>query len=397
VGQIRVHRPAKPVLTGRAGTFAGAARIAYMTGRTETRMTDTATAAATPQNADKIPVTVLTGYLGAGKTTLLNRILSEPHGKKYAVIVNEFGEIGIDNDLVVNADEEVFEMNNGCICCTVRGDLVRIIQGLMRRKGKFDAIIVETTGLADPAPVAQTFFMDENVGAKAKLDAVVTVADAKWLKDRLKDAPEAKNQIAFADVILINKTDLVTPEELEELEARIRGINPYAKLHRTQRASIALDQVLGRNAFDLDRILDIEPDFLTADEHDHDHDHDHHHHDHDHGHDHHHHHHGGLKHYHDEDMQSVSLNSDKPLDPDKFFPWIQDLVAVDGPNILRCKGILAFKDDPERFVFQGVHMILDGDHQRAWKEGEERVSRIVFIGRNLPEEKIRKGFESCVA
>ncbi len=188
------------------------------------------------QNPAKIPVTVLTGYLGAGKTTLLNRILSEPHGKKYAVIVNEFGEIGIDNELVVNADEEVFEMNNGCICCTVRGDLVRIIDGLMRRKGKFDAIIVETTGLADPAPVAQTFFMDEQVGAKTKLDAVVTVADAKWLKDRLKDAPEAKNQIAFADVILINKTDLVAPAELAEIEARIRGINPYARLHRTERA-----------------------------------------------------------------------------------------------------------------------------------------------------------------
>ena len=179
--------------------------------------------------SDKIPVTVLTGYLGAGKTTLLNRILSEPHGQKFAVIVNEFGEIGIDNDLVVGADEEVFEMNNGCICCTVRGDLVRIIDGLMRRKGKFDGIIVETTGLADPAPVAQTFFVDENVGRKTRLDAVVTVADAKWLKDRLKDAPEAKNQIAFADVILINKTDLVSPEELSDVEARIRGINPYAR------------------------------------------------------------------------------------------------------------------------------------------------------------------------
>ena len=222
---------------------------------------------------DKIPVTVLTGYLGAGKTTLLNRILSEPHGKKYAVIVNEFGEIGIDNDLVVGADEEVFEMNNGCICCTVRGDLVRILDGLMRRKGKFDAIIVETTGLADPAPVAQTFFVDENVGRKTRLDAVVTVADAKWLKDRLKDAPEAKNQIAFADVILLNKTDLVTPEELGEVEARIRGINPYAKLHKTQRSQIPLNEVLGRNAFDLDRILDIEPEFLEGDDgHDHDHD-----------------------------------------------------------------------------------------------------------------------------
>jgi G3E family GTPase len=341
---------------------------------------------------DKVPVTVLTGYLGAGKTTLLNRILSEPHGRKFAVIVNEFGEIGIDNDLVVNADEEVFEMNNGCICCTVRGDLVRIIDGLMRRKGRFDAIIVETTGLADPAPVAQTFFMDEAVGAKTRLDAVVTVTDAKWLKDRLKDAPEAKNQIAFADVILVNKTDLVQPEELRELEARIRGLNPYARVHRTERAQIALDEVLGRNAFDLDRILDIEPEFLATDAHDHGHDHHH-----DHGDGHHHHHGGGLKHYHDEDMQSVSLSTDRPLNPDKFFPWIQDLVAVEGPNILRCKGILSFKDDPQRFVFQGVHMILDGDHQRPWQDGEKRDSRIVFIGRNLPEDRIRQGFETCVA
>ncbi len=344
---------------------------------------------------DKIPVTVLTGYLGAGKTTLLNRILSEPHGKKYAVIVNEFGEIGIDNDLVVGADEEVFEMNNGCICCTVRGDLVRILDGLMRRKGKFDAVIVETTGLADPAPVAQTFFIDENIGRRTKLDAVVTVADAKWLSDRLEDAPEAKNQIAFADVILINKTDLVSAEELCEVEARIRAINPYAKLHKTERAQIPLNEVLGRNAFDLDRILDIEPEFLAEDD-----DHDHDHHDHEHGHDHDHKHahgRGGLKHYHDEDMQSISIKSDKPLDPDKFFPWVQNLVQTEGPNILRSKGILSFKNDDDRFVFQGVHMILDGDHQRPWNQGERRDSRIVFIGRNLPEDKIRQGFEGCVA
>src|ERR1700755_2744151 len=233
--------------------------------------------------SDKVPVTVLTGYLGAGKTTLLNRILSEPHGKKFAVIVNEFGEIGIDNDLVVGADEEVFEMNNGCICCTVRGDLIRIIEGLMRRKGKFDAIIVENTGLADPAPVAQTFFVDENVGRRTKLDAVVTVADAKWLKDRLRDAPEAKNQIAFADVILLNKTDLVTPGELRDVEMRIRAINPYAALHKTTRSNVPIEDVLGRNAFDLDRILDLEPAFLEADDHDHDHDH---HHDNDTGHHH---------------------------------------------------------------------------------------------------------------
>src|ERR1051325_7851409 len=226
----RVSRPT----AGRPGWQLGS--IPYIWASRSGQMPDT--------NEKKIPVTVLTGYLGPGKTTLLNRILSEPHGKKYAVIVNEFGEIGIDNDLIIGADEEVFEMNNGCICCTVRGDLIRIIDGLMRRRGKFDAIIVETTGLADPAPVAQTFFVDENVGNKTKLDAVVTVADAKWLRDRLKDAPEAKNQVAFADVILINKTDLVTDAELREVEARIRGINPYARIHRTERAKIGIAEVL---------------------------------------------------------------------------------------------------------------------------------------------------------
>jgi G3E family GTPase len=356
--------------------------------------------------SDKIPVTVLTGYLGAGKTTLLNRILSEDHGRKFAVIVNEFGEIGIDNDLVVGADEEVFEMNNGCICCTVRGDLIRIVEGLMKRKGKFDAIIVETTGLADPAPVAQTFFVDADVQEAARLDAVVTVADAKWLLDRLKDAPEAKNQIAFADVIILNKTDLVSKDELEEVEARIRGINPYAKLHRAVRANVPLDAVLGRNAFDLDRILEIEPEFLHADDgHDHEHGHGHghnpdHHHAHDgEGHEHHDHghSHGGLKHYHDEDMQSVSIAIDGDVDPERFMPWINDIVQREGPNILRSKGILAFKNEPKRFVFQGVHMILDGDVQRPWREDEPRKSRIVFIGRNLKEEELRDGFLACAA
>jgi G3E family GTPase len=339
-------------------------------------------------NAEKIPVTVLTGYLGAGKTTLLNRILSENHGYKFAVIVNEFGEIGIDNDLVVGADEEVFEMNNGCICCTVRGDLIRIMEGLMKRKGKFDAIIVETTGLADPAPVAQTFFVDQDVQDQARLDAVVTVADAKWLADRLRDAPEAKNQIAFADVILLNKTDLVTPEELREVEARIRAINPYAVLHRTQNCAVPLDAVLGRNAFDLDRILEIEPSFLETDDHDHDHHH------HGHGHDHHDHGHG-LKHYHDEEMQSVAFQIDGDVDPNRFMPWINLITQKEGPNILRSKGILAFKDEPKRFVFQGVHMILDGDLQRDWRPDEKRQCKIVFIGRNLNEENLRSGFMAC--
>ncbi len=319
--------------------------------------------------SEKIPVTVLTGYLGAGKTTLLNRILTEDHGKKFAVIVNEFGEAGIDGDLVVGADEEVFEMNNGCICCTVRGDLIRILDGLMKRKGKFDAIIVETTGLADPAPVAQTFFVDQDVGDATKLDAVITVTDAKWLKDRLKDAPEAKNQIAFADVIVLNKTDLVTAEELASVEAAIRAINPYAKLHRTERCALPIDQLLDRNAFDLDRILDIEPDFLES----------------------------GHHHHHSDEVRSMSFTIPGDVDPEKFMPWINDVSQAQGPNILRSKGILAFKGEPRRFVFQGVHMILDGDLQRDWKAGEARSSRLVFIGRDLNENELRQGFEACAA
>jgi G3E family GTPase len=307
--------------------------------------------------AERIPVTVLTGYLGAGKTTLLNRILSEDHGRKFAVIVNEFGEIGIDNDLV---------------------------EGLLKRKGRFDAILVETTGLADPAPVAQTFFVDADVRDAAQLDAVVTVADAKWLGDRLKDAPEAKNQIAFADVIILNKTDLVGADEVSEIEARIRAINPYAKLHKTVNCAVALEAVLGRNAFDLDRILEIEPEFLDGeDDYEHEHEHAHAHH--------------GLKHYHDEDMQSVSLSIEGDIDPEKFMPWLQNYVQREGASILRAKGILAFKDEPKRFVFQGVHMLLDGDLQREWNPEEKRLSRLVFIGRNLKKDEITQGFLGCAA
>jgi G3E family GTPase len=310
------------------------------------------------------------------------------------VIVNEFGEIGIDNELVVDADEEVFEMNNGCVCCTVRGDLIRIIDGLLKRKGQFDGILVETTGLADPAPVAQTFFMDEEIGARTALDAVVTVADAKWLKDRLRDAPEAKNQIGFADIILLNKTDLVSAGELKDVELRIRAINPYARVHRTNRCDVEIKSLLGQGAFDLQRILEIEPAFLESDDHDHDHGHEHGH-DHEHGDGHHHH--GGLKHYHDEDMQSISLKTDQPLDPEKFLPWVNELSATEGPKILRLKGILSFKDDAQRFVQQGVHMVLDGDHQRDWKEGEKRDSRLVLIGRELDAKSIEQGFLACVA
>jgi G3E family GTPase len=346
----------------------------------------------------QIPVTVLTGYLGAGKTTLLNRILSENHGRRYAVIVNEFGEIGIDNDLIVESDEEIYEMNNGCVCCTVRGDLVRVVEGLMRRPGRFDAIVVETTGLADPAPVAQTFFMDEDVRKKTKLDAVVALVDAKHLPLRLKDSREAEDQIAFADVVVLNKTDLVTPEELRDVEATVRAINPTAHIHRTTRADVDLSNVLDRGAFDLKRVLDNDPHFLEAHDHDHDHvcgpdcDHDHHHHDHDHGH----HHHGEASPIHDVTVKSVSLRGGE-MDPKRFFPWIEKVTQMEGPNILRLKGIIAFKDDPDRYVLQGVHMIMEGDHQRAWKDGETHESRLVFIGRDLDQERLRKSFEACRA
>ncbi|MCX5514188.1 cobalamin biosynthesis protein CobW [Kaistia algarum] len=351
----------------------------------------------------QIPVTVLTGYLGAGKTTLLNRILSENHGKKYAVVVNEFGEIGIDNDLIVESDEEIYEMNNGCVCCTVRGDLIRVVEGLMKRPGGFDGILVETTGLANPAPVAQTFFMDEDVRAKSRLDAVVTVADALNLLKRLDDSPEAEEQIAFADVVLLNKIDLVGPEQLAAVERRIREINPHATIHRTERSAIDLDKVLDRGAFDLERILTLDPEFLEGEDHDHgdhdhdhecgpncDHDHHHHGHDHDHAHDHHHHH-----PRHDASVFSISLRGGE-LDPGKFFPWIQEVTQVEGANILRLKGILAMERDPDRYVIQGVHMIIEGTHQRPWGKDEHRESRLVFIGRKLNEQAIRKSFEACL-
>ncbi len=318
--------------------------------------------------SDLIPVTVLTGYLGAGKTTLLNNILTGTHGKKYAVVINEFGELGVDNDLVVDSDEEVFEMNNGCICCTVRGDLIRIINGLMKRSGKFDGIIVETTGLANPAPVAQTFFVDEEVKAKTRLDAIVTVVDAKHLPARLQDAPEAADQLAFADVVVLNKLDLVTPEELAAVEASIRAINPYAIIHHATRGDVPPDQLLGLNAFDLNRVLESVPDFLEED-----------------------------SHTHNEHLTSISISTDKLLAAEKFQTWIGHILQTQGQDILRTKGILSYKDEDRRFAFQAVHMIADGDFLAAWKATEPRTSRIVFIGRNLNRPQLRRGFESCAA
>jgi G3E family GTPase len=319
--------------------------------------------------SEQVPVTVLTGFLGAGKTTLLNRILTESHGKRYAVIVNEFGEEGIDNELVVDADEEVFEMNNGCICCTVRGDLIRILSGLMKRADQLDAIIVETTGLADPAPVAQTFFVDQEVADRTKLDSIVTVADAVHLDTQLAEHHEAEEQIAFADVVLLNKTDLIKDENLGSVEQRIRKINPYAKIIKTARCEVALEEIVGLDAFTLERVLEVEPDFLESD-HDHE---------------------------HDDDITSVSFVSDTPLDFEKFQTWFGELLQTRGQDILRSKGILDFADHDERYVFQGVHMLMDGSPMGNWPKDKTRSSRLVFIGRNVENMGLKEGFEACKA
>ena len=375
---------------------------------TDAALAEPAPAAAAPDAAapadGRTPVTVLTGYLGAGKTTLLNRILTEDHGRRYAVIVNEFGEVGIDNDLVVDSDEEVFEMNNGCVCCTVRGDLIRILNGLMRRQAGrrgFDAIVVETTGLADPGPVAQTFFVDEEVRAKTRLDSVVAVVDALNVRARLADSEEAREQVAFADQIVLNKTDLVDAATLAEVEAALRRLNPLAPVRRAQRADVPLEQILGRGAFDLQRIVELEPEFLNPPhgEAGHVHDetcgHEHTHNDHGHGG---HEAPGARGHAHaDQSIRGVALTLERPLDGQKVTAWLNGVLQAQGPDILRAKGILEVKGEDRRLVFQAVHMILEGDLQRPWRADERRWSRLVFIGRNLDEAALRRGFEACAA
>ena len=444
--------------------------------------------------SNQVPVTVLTGFLGSGKTTLLNRILTENHGKRIAVIENEFGEVGVDNDLVIGAEEEIFEMNNGCICCTVRGDLIRILGNLMKRRDKFDYIMVETTGLADPGPVAQTFFMDAEMQDKLQLDSVTTVVDAKHIWQHIDDSGEAREQIAFADVILLNKIDLVTEEELAQLEARIRGMNAAAKIYRTKNAAVEMDKILNVGGFDLDRAMEVDPQFmepeypfewagvynlsagthelilqegpdpamkaalvpvsestdealegavepvvmvfsedeqelsaggalqpsgqlialnLTADE---------------------------LRfdvqigrpgayalftehhpdefqaqlfdsgalikpvverefkpdHEHDDEVTSVGITTAGDLDSDRLNDWIGNLLQTKGLDIFRMKGILSIKGQPNRFVFQGVHMLFDGRPDRPWGS-EPRNNSLIFIGRNLDRVELTEGFEACLA
>jgi G3E family GTPase len=336
-------------------------------------------------SSKSIPVTVITGFLGAGKTTLLNRILTENHGKRIAVIENEFGEVGVDHQLVIQSDEEIFELNNGCICCRVRGDLIRILAKLSQRRDKFDLVLIETTGLADPGPVAQTFFSDAEVKESFVLDGIVTVVDAKHVVLHFDDTREVREQIGFADVILLNKTDLVSDEELARVEARIRKMNPMAKLHRTRNSDIALDQVLKVGGFDLKRALELEPDFLQSEE-------EHAHGDHEHGHDHEEHEHD---HHHDEDITSVGIVAPGEVDEKKLGAWLSDLLRTEGQNIFRMKGILAVQGRSERFVFQGVHMLMDGRPDRPWGD-EKRESRIIFIGRDLDRQKLNEGFASCL-
>lgn len=323
--------------------------------------------------ADRIPVTVLTGFLGSGKTTLLNRVLSEQHGMRIAVVENEFGEVGIDDALVLVSEEEIFEMNNGCICCTVRGDLIRILGALGRRRDRFDRVLIETTGLADPAPVAQTFFIDDEIRQMYTLDAIITVVDARHALAHLDEVKpdgvenESVEQVAFADRLIVNKVDLVDEDTIENLVQRLASINGSAPVLRTSFADVPLAEVLDVGAFDLDKVLVNDPTFLEQ-----------------------------ADHEHDLSVTSVGFELPGELDADRFNAFIGTLLAEKGVDIFRSKGILAVAGEENRFVFQGVHMLIDSDEGPAWAPAEDRVSRLVFIGRNLDRDELDAGVRACL-
>ena len=323
---------------------------------------------------DRVPVTLITGFLGAGKTTLLNRILTEQHGKRIAVIENEFGAIGIDDELISATGDDVVELNNGCICCTVQGDLIRILGTLMQRRDRFDHILIETTGLADPAPVAQTFFVDAYINARLRLDAIVTVVDAVHISRQLDEVSpdgvdnQSLEQVAFADRLILNKADLVTPAHLDAVEARLTSINHGASIRRAHNADVDMAWILDVGAFELDRVLVNDPAFLQPGDH-----------------------------HHDSAVTSVGIQLDGDLDVDKVCDWLGELMSGGGAeDILRTKGILALDEQPRQFVFQGVRMLFDGTEGKAWGPEERRRNRLVFIGRNLDRDSLLSGFRQCL-
>ncbi|MBK4736430.1 CobW family GTP-binding protein [Noviherbaspirillum pedocola] len=342
-----------------------------------------------------IPTTILTGFLGAGKTTLLNRLLKEPHGHRIAVIENEYGEESIDNEILVrDSTEQIVEMSNGCICCTVRGDLIQALSALAikRNAGEiaFDRVVIETTGLANPGPVAQTFFMDEEVAMHYMLDAIITIVDAKHGMAQLDAREEAQRQVGFADRILLSKTDLATPEETDALIARIKRMNPRAPISRNDLNGEPIASLLDLRGFNLNDKLEIDPDFLKAEEHDHDHDHDHAHCDHGPECDHHHH------HGHTDDISAFAFRSSRPFDAARLDNFLGHLIQVFGPRMLRYKGILYMQGADRKVVFQGVHQTMGSDLGAPWLEDEERGSKMVFIGVNLPRQTFIDGLEQCL-
>ncbi|MFA6615803.1 MAG: GTP-binding protein [Hydrogenophaga sp.] len=350
-----------------------------------------------------IPATILTGFLGSGKTTLLKRVLTEAHGQKIAVVENEFGEENIDNDiLVADTNENIIQMSNGCVCCTIRDDLRATLTDLAQKKRKgeldFERVVIETTGLADPGPVAQTFFMDDEVAEQYLLDAVVTLVDAKHAAQQLNDRQEARRQVGFADQIFISKADLVGSEELDALTHRLKHMNPRAPIRSVHFGEVSLAEVFDLRGFNLNVKLDIDPDFLQADDHDHhDHDHDHEHGEHcdhpshQHGHAH------GHHHHHDDDVKSFVYRAERPFDPAKLEDFLGAIVQVYGPRMLRYKGVLNMQGTERKVIFQGVHQLMGSDLGPAWADGEPRVSKMVFIGIDLPRDILEQGLDQSLA